>query len=180
VSKVIWLLDFDGVINAQRPPWGTAPRARTVHVASGGKVDHWRLRWAPELLDRIRAVDMLPHVEIRWSSTWCVPDDSGYPAVRLLETALVLPRWECAFDPGEHWTYETITAAKRLAALEVVQSGSRLVWTDDEHVPNSGSEVHQLLTQNGREALLIRPRAARGLTRGDLDKIEAFVEAGAT
>jgi hypothetical protein len=178
VRRTVWLLDFDGVINAQRPPWSAAPHTRTVHVYSHGLGESWRLRWAPALLERIRAVAALPHVEVRWSSTWCTPDGSGQPAVRILETALALPRWECAFTAVSGPGQSAYGAAKLRAARRVLAEGDDLIWTDDEWVPDESHPLREELTRDGR-ALLIRPRGSRGLSRGEMGLIELRVGLGA-
>ena len=41
----VWLLDVDGVLNANKPGWGQAPRKR---IISGFVV-----RWAPKLIVRM-------------------------------------------------------------------------------------------------------------------------------
>src|SRR5690348_3934124 len=42
----VWLLDVDGVLNANRPGWGGPPRGG--NAQSGG--DLFRIRWAPALV----------------------------------------------------------------------------------------------------------------------------------
>ncbi len=64
--RPVWLLDVDGVINVPRPGWNAAPRSG--NACSAGTA--FRIRWAPALLDRIRALHHTGSVEIRWCSTW--------------------------------------------------------------------------------------------------------------
>lgn len=59
----VWLLDIDGVLNANRPGWGAGPR----RITCAGYV----IRWAPALIDRIDTIRRAGLADIRWSSTWC-------------------------------------------------------------------------------------------------------------
>lgn len=157
---IIWLLDVDGVINASRPGWGASPRSGTAH--SGGY--SFRIRWAPELILRIRDVRERG-VDVRWCTTWCTDADqierlTGLP-----------PLTRCWTDPiNGHEASE----AKRAAARAAVATGDRLIWTDDAITPTDGP-LYDELTRDGR-ALLIAPKASRGLQPSDLFEIRTFVE----
>jgi hypothetical protein len=50
MSRPVWLLDVDGVVNVARPGWGAAPRSGNAY--SGATA--YRMRWAPTLIERIR------------------------------------------------------------------------------------------------------------------------------
>jgi hypothetical protein len=152
----VWLLDVDGVINVKRPGWGAAPFHGQAHAL--GVV--WRLRWAPALTARIRRLHRDGVLEVRWCSTWC-----AWPAE--IERVLRMPGLDRAFGD-----VPDASVAKLAAARAVLLGGRRLVWTDDDEVPEPGP-LHDELTAGGR-ALLIRPDPRRGLTPEDLDAIEAF------
>ncbi|GAA2886771.1 hypothetical protein GCM10010517_50560 [Streptosporangium fragile] len=158
----MWLLDVDGVINVARPGWGTAPRSGDAY--SGGTA--YRMRWAPALLERIRALHRAGGVEIRWCSTWCPDADQ-------VERLFALPRLDRAWS--EHLTGSAAAAAKLAAARRVLAQGRRLVWTDDDETPSCGP-VYEELTRTGK-ALLIAPSPRRGLQPEHLDAIEAFISA---
>jgi hypothetical protein len=159
VNRPVWLLDVDGVLNATRPGWSAAPRNGTAY--GGGHP--YRLRWAPALISRIRALHHTESVTLRWCSTWCADADQ-------IERLFALPRLERAWtDPVSH---SAAPAAKLAAARAVLDQGSRLIWTDDDAVPTSGP-VHDELAATGR-ALLIAPIPHRGLQPAHLDVIEAF------
>jgi hypothetical protein len=161
----VWLLDVDDVINASKPGWGAAPWSARVQDSTGME---WRVRWAPALLNRVRALQRTGTVEIVWCTTWC-------PEARRLEQLWGLPELRCA------WTNDRFGAeaveAKQAAALDVVRAGRRLVWTDDDAIPTSGELVDEL---EAAGALLIRPAKNRGLQPADMDAIEAFVGADRT
>jgi hypothetical protein len=164
MGRTVWLLDVDGVINVARPGWGAAPRAGTVN--SGGLP--YRLRWAPALVARIRALQAAGDVDIRWCSTWC--DDADH-----LERLFGLPRLGRAWSEAINGSYARI--AKLAAARAVLDAGDRLIWTDDDAVPASGPDRDELVS-TGR-ALLIAPAPNRGLQPDHLDVIEAFIATGA-
>lgn len=159
----IWLLDVDGVINASRPGWGTAPTKRMVWSASSNY--EYKIRWAPALLDRIRRIHTQKLAEIRWCTTWCADATA-------LEQALRLPEFSRAFT--EPINGRAASMAKLAAASQVLAEGRRLVWTDDSETPESG-ELYDQLTFDG-QALLIAPHPSRGLQPEDLDAIEAFLK----
>jgi hypothetical protein len=164
VDPPVWLLDVDGVINVTRPGWGRAPCSGTAYSCG----QPFRLRWAPALTARIRALHSSGSVTIRWCSTWCA--DAAQ-----IERLLGLPRLDrCWTEP---MTSTGAADAKLASARTVLDQGHRLIWTDDEAVPTSGP-VHDELTRTGR-ALLIAPVPNRGLQPEHLDIIEAFAAADA-
>lgn len=160
MSRPVWLLDVDGVLNATRPGWNAAPRNGTAY--GGGHP--YRLRWAPALITRIRALHHTGNVTLRWCTTWCADADQ-------IERLLGLPLLErCWTDPISH---SAAPAAKLAAARTVLDHGHRLIWTDDDAVPTSGP-THDELVATGR-TLLISPLPNRGLQPEHLDTIEAFI-----
>lgn len=162
-ERPVWLLDVDGVLNANNPGWSAAPRRRSVWSNTLSR--DFTIRWAPALIARIRQIDRAGQVEIRWCTTWCGDTTD-------LETALSLP----AFTPA--WTdYRNGRAgseAKLAAARAVLAEGRPLVWTDDHEVPYEDSALYAELTAAGR-ALLIRPDERRGLQPEHIAAIEAWV-----
>ena len=159
MDRPVWLLDVDGVINVGWPGWGGPTRAGNAYSAG----IEFRIRWAPALIARIRALHERSAVDIRWCSTWCCDADQ-------LERLFSLP----AFDRA--WTADingpVAAAAKLAAARQVLAEGRRLIWTDDTETPTSGP-VYEELTRDGR-ALLIAPHWRRGLQPEHLEAIEAF------
>lgn len=158
----IWLLDIDGVLNANKPGWGAAPRKTNVAGLT--------IRWAPQLITRIYNLNHAGTVDIRWSTTWCgYPDQLGTLA-RLLHLDL-----ESAF--GDRPMNKTWGDLKLEAALHVLEQGRRLIWTDDDEVDAARNLYPQLAAaERDGQALLIAPRSNRGLQPEDLDAIEAFLK----
>lgn len=163
VEPPVWLLDVDGVVNTTRPGWGGPPRRSLVW--SGADNTSYPMRWAPLLIDRIRALHVRGRVEVRWCTTWCPEADRlerlwGLPPLARALAADPMPRG------ARCWPL------KQDAAWSVLAEGRRLIWTDDEALPPPGPDRDEL-TADGR-ALLIAPRAARGLQPDDLTLIEKF------
>jgi hypothetical protein len=151
----------DGVLNATRPGWGGPGLAR--HVSVDGCT--LKLRWEPKAIGCVRLLHMAGVVEVRWCTTWC-------PWAGILEWLWQLPTFDRAWTEPQPDTWE----AKVAAARAVLNSGRRLVWTDDDLDP---TEVPaDLRAVNGTRALLIRPHPRRGLRPDDLHLIERFVRNG--
>lgn len=174
MRRVVWFLDFDGVLNATKPKWSEAPRHRTVLDPQGLGV-FWHLRWSPTLIERVKAIAVRDHVEVRWASTWCLPDLRGVPQTRLLERVLGLPVLADAFTTVVRRNQVDMGAAKLRAVRSAWTAGADVIWTDDEWTPDVNHPLHRELCAHDR-ALLIRPRAREGLTREHLELIEAFVD----
>jgi hypothetical protein len=168
-DRPIWLLDFDGVINATRPGWGRAPFTRGVYAPAL----HTRfvVRWSPALVDRIRAIIHAGDVDVLWATSW-IPDTDR------LERALGLPHLRSAWD--DHADQGVDPAAfdhKWDAAEAVIRTGRPLIWTDDTVAPDVVAKPGYIssLLAAGQHALIIRPDTRRGLQPAHLDQIERFI-----
>ncbi|MFI0795021.1 hypothetical protein ACH4OY_20395 [Micromonospora rubida] len=156
----VWLLDVDGVINANSPGWGGPPlKGRCWSNADNYE---YTLRWAPSLITRIRDLHRAGAVEVHWCSTWCAD-------AAALEYLWAFPPLARAFT--EPLRGEEASAAKLAAARQVLADGRRLIWTDDTEVPLAG-DVYDELMSTGR-ALLIRPKMSTGLQPEHMEVIEA-------
>lgn len=161
----VWLLDVDGVINAMKKPrWGGPPRQATAY-ADGQR---WRIRWSPELLRRIRQLHLLGAVELRWCTTWC-------PQAQQLEKIFYLPVLSRALSDADCGGQGRLLThlAKTQAALQVVGvEGRDLVWTDDDAIPDCGTDRDTLLAHG---ALLVAPDSRYGLQPADVDLITGWL-----
>jgi hypothetical protein len=158
-AGTVWLLDFDGVVNSPRAGWSRAPSSGTVHALGLA----WRIRWEPGVVAAVKDL-CAAGVDIRWATTW-----SGYTAA--LEAALGLPALPVAFALGEDHSGVAARPLKLAAALDVVRSGERLIWTDDEVIPENGAAREEL---DAAGALLIAPRPSRGLRPEHIEEIRRF------
>lgn len=161
-DKIVWLLDVDGVINANNPGWGAAPHK--AYVEAHGTT--WRFRWAPSLVDFIRQVALSDLVEIRWATTWV-------PWARNVEAAFKLPELALAFS--EQVAFISPHTAKADAALEVIVKEQRpLLWTDDDAVPSEGYVRDALDQVEEGRLLIVEPHPNKGLQPEDVERIKEF------
>lgn len=159
MAKTIWLLDVDGVLNASKPAW--QQKAVECTATSGGR--RYTLRYAPSLIDEIRAIIESDLCEVVWCTTWC--DEA-----RQLERLWGFPELRVAFS-GLKTRYTG--DAKYSAAVKVLEDGHRLIWTDDSEVPTWGVWFEELTSMG--ESLLIKPDEDLGLTVEDIHAIRRFI-----
>jgi hypothetical protein len=168
----VWLLDIDGVINALATspvagPWTAEDWVQQVVRAEipGGGPMVLPILAAEPVLAFIRDVVRRRTAEVVWHSTWrtaAVTDLApvlGLPAIPVS----VAPEWTKR-DPAVWW--------KLPAARRVVESGRRLVWTDDD-IAVLGEQVADLAQRPG--TLLIGPDRRTGLTAEHLEQIATFL-----
>lgn len=162
MTETVWLLDVDGVINAGNPGWQQKPVE--AGAMCGGR--RYTMRWAPSLIDEIRAIANSGLVTVTWCTTWC--DEA-----RQLEKLWDLPELPVAFSNlPTRYTGD----AKMHAACNVLKSGNRLVWTDDTEVPTWGYWLDEIRTLG--ESLLIQPDEDKGLLVEDIHLIRQFIGMG--
>lgn len=125
-DQPVWLLDVDGVINANRPGWGAPPRRESVWSPTDRQ--SYLLRWAPALIDRIRDLHARGAVEVRWCTTWC-------HEASILENLWRLPVLARAITVSPMPRGSDCWPHKIAAAQAVLDAGRRLIWTDDEAIP---------------------------------------------
>lgn len=159
----VWLLDVDGVINANRPGhlWKTAPWHATIAADFS-----YKLRWSPHLIRRIRTLQSQGLVEIRWCTSWCSIADLLELAFSFPALPRALDARQCNLPPGQ------LDVAKADAALAVWRENRRLIWTDDTAVL-AAAGLHAQLTAGGR-GLLIAPDHRYGLGPQDMEHIELY------
>lgn len=162
MKKTTWLLDVDGVINAQRPNWPDKDARATVETDG----ERWPLRWSPGLIDAIRGFTEDPRVDVVWCTTWCSD-------VAVLEELWQLPKLLCA------WTWRCPAGRMRLmkmgAAANAMKFGGRLIWTDDDAIPSGRERRHLGIVG---DALVIRPNPQKGLTPKHIQQISDFLRKG--
>jgi|AACY02.2.fsa_nt_gi hypothetical protein len=157
----VWLLDVDGVVNANRPGWSEAPYSGQMFARG----QWWPFRWSPSLVGFIRRIVESERAEVRWATTW-------NEHARELEALFRLPRLPVAFPEPQG---DDFPAGKLQAALRVVEEEQRsLVWTDDDAIPAVGPFRARLdAAEHG--FLPISPRPNRGLRPEHASAIEEFL-----
>ena len=160
----VWLLDVDGVLNANRPGWGAPPRQGTAHYGS----ETFRMRWAPKLMVELVQLHREGMVDLRWATTWVDHIDS-------VQALFGLPAFPLAFSRLSAAPQVKAPGLKMDAALQVVETERRaLIWTDDDAIDADPLLVPRLRA-SGQPLLLIRPDPRRGLQPADLQAIAEFI-----
>lgn len=169
MSRPVWCLDIDGVINAGDPPEGGVYQRKTVLLRS------WTVQvcYDPAVISRINL--LAGRADIIWLTTW------GHDAVHQLSPALGLRTFAVGQEPGggaslgarpgdrlghPWWKQEVVAGLLREGGA------SALVWTDDDI---TGGVRAQITRAWSGPALLISPDARVGLTMVELDQIEEFL-----
>lgn len=163
----IWLLDFDGVLNAfdpAAPVLGDWDDWKTF-VARG-----FRIRYSPKMTARILALHESGVVEVRWLTTW------GRFANDELSPQLGLPEFTVA---GEMPFRERGGWWKLPIAQELFSQGHSLVWTDDDIINSTPAVEWARQIAGSRRASDLRAYAAPhgALSESDMDDIEQWLVA---
>jgi hypothetical protein len=171
-ARPVWLLDIDGVVNAlaRGPVAGSWPADQWVqHVVTADIPGSGRMVLpiyaAQPVLDFVSRVVASGACDVYWHSTWRTAAASD------LAPVLGLPPIPISIAP--EWTKRPERIWWKLpAAHRVVQSGRRLVWTDDD-IRVLPEQVADL---DGRDdTLLIGPVPEVGLTADHLGAIANFI-----
>lgn len=156
----VLLLDVDGVLFADRPPWNDADKRAVITVGT----EDYPVRWSPQCVSTLFKLAHNGRIEIRWCTTWC-------PHAHLLEQLWQLPPLpRCWADPID--SIPQVKAAKLAAARAVLAADRRLIWCDDDAIPLA--KKRRELGMAG-DALYVIPNGVRGLSPGQMRQIAAFV-----
>lgn len=162
----VWLLDIDGVINADEnaDAWHSADwidrRVRFGH----GRV---RVFAARPVLDFIRHVHANGLADIRYHTTW--QHDAHH-----LGAVFGLPRLPVQ-DAAEYAHGGRLTTWWKLPVVwRLIAAGHRVVWTDDD-IEASLMDAQKLRLEDAG-ALIVSPDPTTGLRQTDLDKIATYLD----
>jgi hypothetical protein len=153
--RPVWLLDVDGVLNADYAVDGDWPSQTGRIVTADNRA--WPFTWAPGLIRRVKALAANGSVDIVWATTWC-------PWAEALEALWGLPAFTRAWDRPLFGP--DALAAKRDAWKEARLSPRPVIHTDDQAAED--------IDDSAAELLGIRPHHSVGLTRTDMGRIERF------
>lgn len=181
MSKPVWLLDIDGVVNAiGKGDPSVWPKPQWRHGKAECDGQEWPITWAVPVVDFIRTVHESGRAEIRWHTTW------QHEACNL--AALVgLPEFAVAdapeFDDQPGHAARAIAAGRpkwwKLPAAERVvrDEGRPLIWTDDDITWDLGRRYDvDTELRAFAPALLIAPDKHTGLTPKRLRMIGDFLD----
>lgn len=166
--RPVWLLDVDGVLNSI----GRAPNPQSLRLGTT-KQEYlktnsgtYRLRVDNHLVDFVNRMNESDLVEVRWCTTWS--DEANTIFAPAFGFPQLLVGAKPPKDTGRFDDYNW----KSNAARGVLNSGRRLVWTDDDAIPSWFDEEVASYSQGH---LLVRPNPEVGLTLANCEAIEKFL-----
>ena len=165
-DRPIWLLDVDGVINANgwtRRESDFWPKESVRHeLISLNQWQRYHIFVAEGLIEFINEMQGSGKVEIVWATTWLDQANTH------LAPAFGLPLLEVGARPigTDDGNY------KHRAAREAIAAGRSVIWTDDVEI---NDVMREEFLASGLRHLLIAPDEVYGLTPADCAKIREFV-----
>lgn len=167
----VWLLDIDGVINANpykqnRNLWGGEADAWIETNATGGN-RWWPITASISVVEFIRRVHEQRWAEVVWLTTWQTDANN-------VSAALSLPNFRVLTSPVTEGTryHDSANWWKLTKALGETQAGRPIVWTDDDLSLTVKNLFHD---QCPAPSLLIGPHGDEGLAPKHLVRIAAFL-----
>lgn len=169
---VIVYIDVDGVINSL----GIAPFKELSGWHgdwSEAPVEDLRILWSRELIEALNRLSALEHVIFKWVTTW--EEDT-----RILPDLMGLNSqgWDVikAFSKADHhsrangwWKFQAIQRDF------VAEQPAKIVWIDDELVKDLGSRIWIEALNDIGQGFGISPEGHVGLTRADMEQLEAMI-----
>lgn len=180
----VWLLDFDGVVNALSkrggrsywPEWSAATVAHPEgELTRSGDPLHLPLLWSPSVIEVIAGAAR-SGVDVRWLSTWrehtkLLPEIiPGLPDLPWLDETILDTRANDDLDPAlamesGPWKVQVARA--------FVPADAALLWTEDSLTVDLLSETWRRLRT--ASTTLIRPRPATGLISREVIAIREWI-----
>lgn len=167
MTKPIWLLDVDGVLNALGTPhWDDESKREQIATDNG---TFW-ITWSPQLMESIKKVADLG-VEIRWLTTW------GHEANKRLSGLFDLPEFPVEATTNSGYTRSYDWHWKYRAAQKVVIEKRPIIWTDDDAWDDDMKRQYRgFCEDNSIPVLMLQPDLYHGLTPHHLLQIYAFAK----
>lgn len=163
----VWLLDIDGVVNADPGQHQVWPEGSWVQTTATGSSRDWPIVAATPVIEFIRRVHEEKWAEIIWLSTWRTHSNNvskalGLPNFRYNNSALYANKATRYAGPAWWKMYE---------ALMTKGNNRPVIWTDDD----ISDEIRDIWGRDTNEDLLISPRSKEGLAPVHLIKIAKFL-----
>lgn len=185
--RPVWLVDFDGVVNALsssggRMDWDDRLSGSIDHplgrTTRGGAMIRLPLLWSPTVV-RVLGDAVAAGVDVRWLSTWrehtrqlpTVID--GLPVLPWLDESVLDDTVAAALDPEGRMASG---AWKFACAKAYVPDEAPLLWTDDAAYLVGGMSA-AWRWRRAAETRVIAPRPASGLGPRDVAKIREWIAA---
>lgn len=165
MTRPVWFLDIDGVINSwPKPPEDTTWGFKNVEILG------YSIWYAPELIEFIDQIHFSGGAEVRWLTTWeHRANDHFAPAVGLSNRFEVHENpyaWRFG-DSGPGWWKADVVERFRQENPD-----TPIIWTDDD-ISYYQSFAGRALGPDA-EAVVICPLSNEGLTAYHLDLISGF------
>lgn len=157
MTKPLWFLDVDGVINA----FSHQQQYRAIMVPAAGR--EWKIRYNTKVIESI--TDLSEKIDIWWCTTWMDEAATNLaPRLGLPEFPVVEPikPHEMSVIGTSWWKYWRV--------FDSIPQGRKIVWTDDD-IPN----LMLWELNNYPNVLAIRPNFRTGLTLNELNQISSFI-----
>lgn len=179
MTRPVWLLDVDGVINMHgwaaskiKVMWGDTERVNVIGFP---------IVYSPTMLKRIRTMHDNGMAEVRWLTTWEDQANADLaPSLGFMDDLVVSGRREESqlerprkFSESRQSYREDVGWWKLEFAQAVYDSGVPVVWTDDDIVYATDA-VAWLNTTDPARMCWVAPNS--GLTPDDLTRIEQFIQ----
>lgn len=170
MTKPLWLLDVDGVLNVHVTKNKKTPKSAGWDDWFTGSAPHrgrdWPMMAAVNVLGFVRGAHVEGLAEIRWLTTW--EEDDG---VRDIERLFDLPEFPIAGRAADHpLEWWKLPIAQRVHGED---PDREIVWTDDDI-------RHSRLAKEWLSAwdtiLPIAPNQGMGLIPAHLDRIAAVLD----
>lgn len=165
----IWLLDIDGVINAdpKTPPLHVWPEDQwKIRMVEDSNGKQWKITAAHPVIDFIQRIHGDRRAEIRWLTTW--QRDANQ-----VSAAYGLPQFPVLSNPMAEGTryHGSRNWWKYHEATKISVTGRPVIWTDDD----LSREIQDDYRAVCRDTLLIAPKGSEGLGPWHLAKIAQFL-----
>lgn len=175
MSKPVWLLDIDGVINAvaKRGDPNVWPADSWLSTVASANGSIWPILFSAHVRDFINEMAASGQVDVRWHTTWQKQALHFAQAVGIVELEVQdCPEFQQDAWIGARHGYSNrwwkIGAAERV----VLDEQRRLIWTDDDLLWEANNVAHFR-----KDNLFIAPHTNLGLTNKALSSIREFVDA---
>lgn len=163
-------LDFDGVVNANKPPFNKLDTFDIKVNQGGGAMAVYPIRFAPFVVSELDRFRVTYGLELVWLSTWNdnlevlrLPKHlNGLAGGRVLPC--VLPRVPCTQREWTKWKADALLA-------DQLNDNTPLVWVDDEALAFHKKDV-EAATDSSLPRLFVEPKGWQGLRTLDLKAIE--------
>jgi hypothetical protein len=171
MAKARIYLDFDGVINADKPRFDDVVTFAFT-VKERGLLKRYTINYSPTMLNLLSALLTKHDVEVVWLSTW----NENLEILKVMRKIGMLPGGRVInivmnsdWDTNRAWT--KWKADKLVADLK--GDDMPFIWVDDEAHKYHKADVVAAVGHNRH--MLVSPRSYWGLTPGHLAGMDAFL-----